>query len=550
MRAPAMYSPDAEPPERQRAQCHVRIAGRGSDQSRSPDMIPGATPLLVLAGRCEPQPTGRLAREREHQLALTTVLNPHAVPDFCLNVSPETPLLADSIGVRCAESLTLSLDRLGWRSSVLLAPLWLQRWVARRLMSTSAGRRSGLSAVSVLPKQLTMPLRRNDVDPVPALASMRGTVPVARIGRMLGLTVWLVSGYEQARAVLNDSSNYSNDIRPLLGAGAKTSIGGLGFTDAPEHTRLRRLVASEFTGRRLARLSPSIEQIVDQRLDELDTRHGVVDLVTDFAFPIPFFVICEVLGLPDDERERFRDLGRARFDVNGGGGGTFGAMSETRDFLLETVRRQRVEPGDGLIGAIIRAHGDDIDEATLAGLADGVFTGGYETSASMLALGTLTLMRDPDASRLLRNDDGVVDGVVEELLRHLSVVQIAFPRFARHDMTVFGQLVKSGDVVICSLSGANRDTIFGADSDRFVPFRLRRPHLAFGHGLHRCIGAELARIEMRVALRGFARRFPNAALAVEPGALQFRDLSIVYGIRSLPVRLHAPTAAAASANPS
>lgn len=431
-----------------------------------------------------------------------------------------------------------------------LAPSWLQRWVARRLMSRSAGRRSGLSAVSVLPKRLTMPLRRDDVDPVPALASMRETAPVARIGRVLGLTVWLVTGYEHARAVLNDSSSYSNDIRPLLGSGAKTSIGGLGFTDAPEHTRLRKMITPEFTGRRLARLLPSIERIVEQRLDELAGRHGVVDLVTEFAFPIPFFVICELLGLPVDDREHFRDLGHARFDVSGGGRGTFGAMSETRDFLLEAVSRQRHEPGDGLIGAIIRAHGEDIDDATLAGLADGVFTGGYETSASMLALGTLALMRDPDLTQLVRSDDGDVDGVVEELLRHLSVVQIAFPRFARHDMTLFSQPVKSGDVVICSLSGANRDTVFGADADRFAPSRPRRPHLAFGHGLHRCIGAELARMEMRAALRGFASRFPNAVLAVQPGALQFRDLSIVYGIRSLPARLHASTAAAASASPS
>ncbi|MDT4902572.1 MAG: hypothetical protein QOH52_588 [Pseudonocardiales bacterium] len=395
-----------------------------------------------------------------------------------------------------------------------------------------------------------MPLRRVDVDPVAALASIRETVPVARIGRMLGLTVWLVTGYEHARAVLNDGSNYSNDIRPLLGASAETSIGGLGFTDPPEHTRLRKMITPEFTGRRLARLLPSIERIVEQRLDELDARDGVVDLVTEFAFPIPFFVICELLGLPVDDREYFRDLGGARFDVNGGGGGTFGAMSETRGFLLEAVRQQRAEPGDGLIGAIIRTHGEDISDATLAGLADGVFTGGYETSASMLALGTLALMRDPDASRLLRSDDGVVDGVVDELLRHLSVVQIAFPRFARDDMTLFGQPVKSGDVVICSLSGANRDSIFGADSERFDPSRARRPHVAFGHGLHRCIGAELARMEMRAALGGFARRFPQAALAVEPGALRFRDLSIVYGIQSLPVRLHASTAAAASANPS
>lgn len=428
---------------------------------------------------------------------------------------------------------------------------WARRWVARRLLSTSAGRRSGLSAVAVVPKKLTMPLRRDGLDPVPELARRRATEPVSRIGRMLGMTVWLVTGYEQARAVLNDSTSYSTDIRPLLGgADAETSIGGLGFTDPPEHTRLRKLLTPEFTARRLARLRPAIERIVEQRLDALDAADGVVDLVADFAFPIPFSVICELLGLPTEDRERFRDLGRARFDVNGGGGGTFGAMSQTRDFLLAAVRKQRTQPGDGLIGAIIAGHGSDIDDVAIAGLADGVFTGGYETSASMLALGILTLLRDPTALHQLRDDDAALDRVVDELLRHLSVVQIAFPRFARQDVELSGQVVRSGDVVVCSLSGADRDPVFGTDPDHFDPARKQRPHLAFGHGLHRCIGSELARMELRAALRGFARRFPGAMLAVEPGALQFRELSIVYGVQALPVRLRrSPTVGATVAGP-
>jgi cytochrome P450 len=378
------------------------------------------------------------------------------------------------------------------------------------------------------------------------MAYLRETAPVAKFGRFLGMTVWLVSGYEHTRAVLNDTSHYSNDIRPLLGARAKTSIDGLGFTDTPEHTRLRKILTPEFTGRRLARLVPTIERIVEQRLDEMSGNGDVVDLVAEFAFPIPFLVICELLGLPADDREHFRDLGRARFDLNGGGGGTFGAMSLTRDFLLEAVRRQRTEPGDGLIGAIIRTHGDDIEDVALAGLADGVFTGGYETSASMLALGTLALLQDATALSLVRSDDEALDRIVEELLRHLSVVQISFPRFARHDLKLFGQDVKGGDVVICSLSGANRDRFFGPDPDSVIAGRDPRPHLAFGSGLHRCVGAELARLELRAAFRGYARRFPDSRLAVDPSVLEFRELSIVYGVQSLPVRLHAPAPAAPS----
>ena len=384
-----------------------------------------------------------------------------------------------------------------------------------------------------------MPLCRDGLDPVPALAIARETEPVAKLGRALGMTVWLVTGYEHARAVLNDISNYSTDIRPIFGGAVDPDqfIGGLGFTDPPAHTQLRKVLTPEFTGRRIARLLPRIESIVEHQLDVLAARGDIVDLVTDFAFPVPFLVICELLGLPIEDRESFRQLGRARFDVAGGGDGTFGAMSQSREFLLQVVAEQRVRPGEGLIGALIRAHGDQLDDLTLAGLADGVFTGGYETSAGMLALGALALLRDPAGLRLVEGDDQA-ERVIAELLRYLSVVQIAFPRFARRDLDLFGKRVKAGDVVVCSLSGANRDILRGAGAERLDACTGRGSHLAFGHGTHRCIGSELARLELRVAFRGLASRFPAMRLAIEPSALQFRDLSIVYGVHSLPVQLN------------
>jgi cytochrome P450 len=392
-----------------------------------------------------------------------------------------------------------------------------------------------------------MPLRRDGLDPVAALSVVRETEPVAKLGRVLGMTVWLVTGYEQVRAVLEDTSSFSNDIRPILGGSRDSdeAIGGLGFTDPPVHTRLRRILTPEFTGRRVARLLPTVEAIVERQLDMIAAQGDVVDLVTDFAFPVPFRVICELLGVPVEDRETFRQLGRARFDVTGGGGGTFGAMAQSREFLLGVVADQRVNPGDGLLGSLIRTHGDDLDDITLAGLADGIFTGGYETSASMLALGLLALLREPDGLRLVADSDEAADRIVGELLRYLSVVQIAFPRFARDDLDLFGKTVKAGDVVVCSLSGANRDGVFGAAPERLDPLATRgTSHLAFGHGLHRCIGSELARLELRVAFRGLARRFPSMTLAVEPGALRFHDLSIVYGLHSLPVRLRQEAAPA------
>ena len=213
-------------------------------------------------------------------------------------------------------------------------------------------------------------------------------------------------------------------------------------------------------------------------------------------------------------------------------------MSAQREFLFDAVARQRRDPGPGLIGQIIRDEGDAISDVDLAGLADGVFTGGFETTAGMIALGTIVLMREEKHANLVRNGTSQdVDLVVEELLRYLSVVQVAFPRFAKEDMTLFGQRIRKGDVLLASLSGANRDAAAaGEKPEDFDPFRVPRSgHLAFGHGIHRCIGAELARMELRTVFPRLLRRFPDLALAVPESELSFRQLSFVYGVDELPV---------------
>jgi len=352
------------------------------------------------------------------------------------------------------------------------------------------------------------------------------------------MNIWMVTGVDEAREVLADKSSYSNDIRPLMGRRGSTvdgDIGGLGFTDPPDHTRLRRLLTPEFTMRRLERLRPWIEQTVERQLDEVERQGPDVDLVPTFAFPVPFLVICELLGLPDEDRETFRQLGSARFDVTYGGAGSLGAVSESRRFLMEATRKQRKDPGEGLIGHIIREHGDEINDFDLGGLADGVFTGGLETSASMLALGTAVLLDHPDDYARLALDPTSVDATVEELLRYLTVVQVAFPRFPKHDLELAGQRIGKGDVVVVHLAAANRDPRTGAGLDDFDTARPPMQHLAFGHGFHRCVGAELARMELRIAYPALARRFPDLRLAETD--LDFRRLSLVHGVHALPVRL-------------
>ncbi|GAB3912192.1 cytochrome P450 [Microlunatus endophyticus] len=420
---------------------------------------------------------------------------------------------------------------------------WFRSWLGRRLLARSGGQLD-LSRLSSVPEPFRVPFLRDGLDPVPGLAERRDAEPVTRLGKLLGLNIWMVSGYPEAKQVLGDRDGYSNDIRPYVGnrdTSDAHDIGGLGFTDPPDHTRLRRILTPEFTRRRLLRLEPLIADTIERQLDELEAKGPIVDLVKDFAFPIPFTVICDLLGLPIEEREAFLELGPARFDVSSGGMGALGAGTASRTFIIEAVRRQRENPGEGLIGQIIKDNREDVTDLELAGLADGVFTGGYETSVSMLALGSLVLMRSPEAVQMLVEDPDSADQIVEELLRYLSVVQIGFPRFARRDHLLGGKQIKAGDPILVSLSGADRDPRqFGDQPDRFDPHRNPgQAHFGFGYGFHRCVGAELARMELRAVFPALARRFPEMALAVDADALEFQQLSIVYGVKSLPVRLTA-----------
>ncbi len=409
-------------------------------------------------------------------------------------------------------------------------------WLLNRTMRDGID----LRKLRFLPDHLTLPLKRDGLDPLPELAATRDAEPVKKLADLFGRGVWLVSGYDEARVVLADGDAWSNDLGQFVsqeGRAAEEQIGGLGMTDPPLHTQLRKYLTPEFTMRRLARLQPGIEEIVRKRLDALEAAGPTVDIVQEFAFAVPFDVICDLLGLPVEDRKRFLELGVARFDLSEGGAGAFGAAAHTREFLINAVKAQRSNPGDGLIGALLKEHGDELDDVTLGGVADGVFLGGYETSASMLALGAYLIATTPEAGRMLRSDPESVDRVVEELLRHLCVVQLAFLRFARRDVEVGGVLIKEGDAVGVSLLAANRDPRLGDALDTFDPTREPARHLSFGWGMHRCVGAELARMELRTALRMLAERFPGLAMAADLEELEFRKLSAVYGVEALPVRL-------------
>lgn len=390
------------------------------------------------------------------------------------------------------------------------------------------------------PDSLFMPLTRTGLDPVAELARRREEQPVSRLD-LFGNTVWLVTRHADVRRVLADADTFSNDFANLLAAGGDdadelglSDPGGLGFKDPPEHTRLRRLLAPSFSARRLEALLPRIRAVVDARLDALEAAGSPADLVEQFATAVPSLVIGEFLGVPEEEQIEFGKLAAGRFDLLESILSPLDSAAASIEYLLGLIDRQRKSPREGLLSRLIDEN-PDIDDRELAGLADGLLVGGHETTASMLGLGTIVLLADPERAALVRADGTDVDRVVEELLRYLTVVQVAFPRFARADTTIADQAVAEGDLVLCSLSSADRDAALGEGMEQVDLTRPATQHLAFAYGIHHCLGAQLARLELRVAFPALLRRFPGLRLAVDPAEIRYRERSIVYGVEELPV---------------
>jgi cytochrome P450 len=383
--------------------------------------------------------------------------------------------------------------------------------------------------VERLSPEIRSALRRDGLEPDPELLA---AAPVRQVRLPLGSRGWLVTGYDEVRAVLADARSFSNDFGHVIGrpgVGQELDPGGLGVSDPPYHTELRRLLAPEFTARRLASRLPRIEQIVAAQLDALERESGAdgrVDLVAHFARPVPWLVMCDLLGIGEDDRAVLYGLAGDRFDVGGGVIGSLTEMTAWNEQLRHLVAQARTDPRPGLLARLVASAGDELGDVRLAGVVDGLIVGGLETTASMLALGVLVALRDPEVRTSLADPSTPARPLVEELLRRLSVVQVPFPRFARADVRLGEAVVREGDVVICSISAANHD-----------PGARAAGHLAFGHGLHRCVGAELARLELGTALPALHRRFPRLRLAVPDQDLAFHDHSVVFGVRELPVAL-------------
>ena len=393
--------------------------------------------------------------------------------------------------------------------------------------------------------QLPLHMRRNAFDPTPELREIRETSGVRTATNSFGMSVYLITRYEDVKAALSDHERFSNARPPgfvMPGAPtisdeelASSRAGNLLGLDPPEHQRLRRMLTAEFTIRRMKRLEPRIVEIVDQHLDAMESAGPPVDLVDSFALPIPSLVICELLGVPYEDRDDFQRRSARQLDLSIPIADRLDLQRQGRAYMQSLVERARKHPGDDILGMLVREHGSECTDDELIGVAGLLLLAGHETTSNMLGLGTLALLRHPEQLAAVRDDPAAVGPAVEELLRWLSIVHSAIPRVTTTDVEVAGVRIPQGELVFLSLPSGNRDPDF-IDSPEILDIRRGAAgHLAFGHGVHHCLGAPLARMEMRIAFPALLRRFPTLALAENFDDVQFRSFHFIYGLKSLEV---------------
>ncbi|GAA3008571.1 cytochrome P450 [Streptomyces lactacystinicus] len=379
--------------------------------------------------------------------------------------------------------------------------------------------------------------------PPPAYTEAAAAAPLTRADLPGGEPCWLATGYAEVRTILSDR-RFSADIRhpsfPLLITGDREQISKAPSflnLDDPEHARLRRMVTGDFLVKRVQAMRPDIQRIVDEALDTMTGGRTEADLVADFALPVPSLVICLLLGVPYEEHEFFQGISQTLLSNASTIERRLAARDEMLDYLEELTTRKRTEPRDDIISRL--AARDDLTPREVASTGILLLVAGHETTANMISLSTALLLDRPEQIARLA-DPAALPGAVEELLRHLTIVHTGVARVALEDVELGGITVRAGEGVIAMLSTANRDEEVFGGADRLPVDELdldrdARRHLAFGFGVHQCLGQPLARAELQIALATLFRRLPGLRLTVPRDELAFRPDSFIYGMRSLPV---------------
>ncbi|MFD1938574.1 cytochrome P450 [Nonomuraea mangrovi] len=389
----------------------------------------------------------------------------------------------------------------------------------------------------------TMPTARQSgcpFDPPKELIEAREHSPISRFPFPDGHEGWLVTGYNLVRSVLADSRFSSRkelmSHHPLIDYGdievPPAPPGEFLLMDEPQHSRYRKPLVGKFTVRRMRLLTERVEQITAEHLDAMEQAGPTVDLVTAFAKPIPAIMICELLGVPYEDRGSFQENIDKFMNGETDDEDLIAAYTSVQQYLAELVAAKRANPTDDILSELTDS---DLTDEELKGMALILLAAGFDTTANMLALGTFALLRNPAQLAALRADPTLTDQAVEELLRYLSVAK-QFYRVALEDIELGGHTIKAGTTVILSLNTANRDPERFSDPHTLDLHRQDGGHMSFGHGVHQCLGQQLARVEMRVAFPALLNRFPTLRLAVPAEEVALRpEAADIYGVKSLPV---------------
>ncbi|WP_233219673.1 cytochrome P450 [Micromonospora sp. RP3T] len=383
------------------------------------------------------------------------------------------------------------------------------------------------------------------LDPPPGLRGLQAEAPLVRIRLWDGSTPWLVTRHDVQRALLADERIGSDSLLPgyphvsesfqARAADLQTFI----TMDDPEHARQRRMLSPSFTLRRIEQLRPTVQGIVDDLVDGLLAGPKPADLVSAFALPVPSLVICHVLGVPYEDHEFFQRTSRLLIARETAAETALAAQMELVGYLDQLIGRKLAEPADDLLSqlAVEQLQTGQMSRQQLAMMSLLLLVGGHETSADMIALGTLALLTNPDQLAVLRHTDDptVIARATEELLRYLSVAHGGRRRVALEDIEIAGEVIRAGEGLVLPSEIGDRDERVYPRPDVLDLHRDARQHLAFGFGIHQCLGQPLVRVELQAVYGTLYRRIPTLALAVEPSELEFKEEGFVYGVHELPV---------------
>ncbi|MEU1344519.1 cytochrome P450 [Streptomyces sp. NPDC005827] len=377
-------------------------------------------------------------------------------------------------------------------------------------------------------------------DPPPGLADPQSTEEITRVRLWDGSSPWLITGHQYVRELLQDSRISADALNPgfpFLVAGVRELVRSMKPTmfrqDNPEHARLRRMLTSDFMVKSAEAMRPDIQRHTDELLDRMADGRSSADLVAEFALPLPSTVICLMLGVPYEDHSFFEERSTTLFSITATAEEVRASQYDLLRYMEDIARAKKEKPDDSIISRLV-ARGDlEYDE--IASTARLLVIAGHETTANMIALSTLALLRNPDQLARLRDDPSLITGGVEELLRYLTIVHNGIPRVAASDIEIGGRVIKAGDGVLCMINTANRDERAFPDGHTLDVGRNARRHVAFGFGPHQCLGQPLARVELQIALGTLLRRLPKLRLDCSFDDIPLRQSTTVYGIGALPV---------------